>query len=146
VDDGPVGVDGSSWDALPGRALEVLAHACSARVGRGGRVARAAEPPAPESVALLAAGVTTLSEAVRHPAVPAADAGDVTVQLRTAAELLAALGEAGRRVACSAGAVGQEPAAEAADAITCVALILRILAELGLRSVPPADAGGRPPR
>jgi hypothetical protein len=146
VDDGPVGVDGSSWEALPGRALEVLAHACSARVGRGGRVARTAEPPAPESVALLAAGVAALSEVLRHPGVPAVDEGDVTALLRAAADLLSVLGEAGRRVACSAGAVGQEPAAEAADAITCVALILRILAELGLRSVPPADAGGRPPR
>ena len=56
------------------------------------------------------------------------------------------MGEAARRVSGAAGVAGQEPAAEAADVVMCVALTLRILAELGLRVVPPADAGARPSR
>ncbi|NMO92489.1 hypothetical protein [Actinomycetospora sp. TBRC 11914] len=140
MDDGPVGVDGSAWEALPGRALEVLALACSAR----GRAGRSTEPPTAEAVGRLAAGVTALAEALDRPGpAPAEDAATV---LRAAADLVAGLGEAARRVACAAGAAGQEPAAETADVVMCVALILRILAELGLRSVPPADAGGRPSR
>jgi hypothetical protein len=108
--------------------------------------ARGVEPPTPESAERLALGVNALSDALGRAGVPSDEAGDPTVLLRTAADLLTGLGEAARRVACSAGAVGQEPAAEAADGVMCVALILRILAELGLRSVPPADAGGRPSR
>lgn len=146
MEEGPVEADGSSWEALPGRALEVLAGACDTRRGRGGRAAPGTEPPTPESVERLAHGVAALSDALGRAGVPSDEAGDAAVQLRTATELLSGLGEAARRVACSAGAVGQEPAAEAADGVMCVALILRILAELGLRSVQPADAGGRPSR
>ena len=148
MDEGRVMPPGNSWEALPGRALEVLARACGARPSLGGRPGRTAEPPTVESVERLTAGVTTLAAAlgrtapVRSGTAPA-DAG---VELRRAVELLAELGEAARRVAASAGAVGQEPAAEVADSVMCVALTLRILAELVLRSVPPADAGGRPAR
>jgi hypothetical protein len=141
VDDGPVGLDGTSWEALPGRALEVLALACGGR-----RASGSPQAPTAESVARLVAGVRVLAEALGRPAMRPGEADDVVVVLRTAADLVAGLGEAARRVACAAGAAGQEPAAEAADRVTCVALILRILAELGQRSVPPADAGGRPPR
>jgi hypothetical protein len=80
------------------------------------------------------------------PARAGAAPPDATDELRRVVELLAELGEAARRVAASAGAVGQEPAAEVADSVMCVALTLRILAELVLRSVPPADADGRPAR
>jgi hypothetical protein len=106
----------------------------------------------------LAAGVTTLAGALDRtasnrtasnrtaPARPGTAPADASVELRRAVELLAELGEAARRVAASAGVVGQEPAAEVADSVMCVALTLRILAELVLRTVPPADAGGRPAR
>ena len=134
----------NTWEALPARALEGLARACGARRGPGGRPGRAPEPPTVESVEQLAAGVRALAAAI-DPAAPAgaAAAPDATAELRRAVVLLAELGEAARRVAASAGAVGQEPAAEAADSVMCVALTLRILAELVLRTVPPGDAGGR---
>jgi hypothetical protein len=138
----------TSWEALPGRALEVLARACGARAGLGGRPGRAPEPPTVESVERLIAGATTLAAALgrtasaRSGAVPLDPPGE----LRRVVELLAELGEAARRVAAAAGAVGQEPAAEVADSVMCVALTLRILAELVLRTVPPADADGRPAR
>jgi hypothetical protein len=183
VDEGRVMPLGNSWEALPGRALEVLAHACGARRTLGGRPGRAAEPPTVESVERLAAGVTTLAAALDRTAsdrtaptgpapvitaptgpapvitaptrtapvitVPArvgTAPADASVELRRAVELLAELGEAARRVAATAGVVGQEPAAEVADSVMCVALTLRILAELVLRTVPPADAGGCPGR
>lgn len=144
MDDGPDGADGGSWEALPGRALEVLARACSARPGLGSRATR--DVPTVESVERLVAGVGTLAEALGRPVVRPGDAGEVAVHLRAAADLLGGLGEAARRVACSAGAVGQEPAADTADTVMCVALILRLLAELGLRTVPPAGADGCPSR
>jgi hypothetical protein len=158
VDEGRVMPLGGSWEALPGRALEVLACACGARPTLAGRPGRAAEPPTVESVERLAAGVTTLAGALDRtasnrtasnrtaPARPGTAPADASVELRRAVELLAELGEAARRVAASAGVVGQEPAAEVADSVMCVALTLRILAELVLRTVPPADAGGRPAR
>ena len=132
----------NTWEALPARALEGLARACGAR--RGGRPGRAPELPTAESVEQLAAGVRALAAAI-DPAAPAGTAAppDATAELRRAVVLLAELGEAARRVAASAGAVGQEPAAEAADSVMCVALTLRILAELVLRTVPPGDVGGR---
>ena len=136
----------SAWEALPGRALEVLARACGPRPGPGGRPGRAAEPATVESVQRLAAGVTALAAALGHPAPGhTARPDDATDELRRAVELLAGLGEAARRVAASAGVVGQEPAAEVADSVMCVALTLRILAELVLRTVPPADVD-RPTR
>ena len=147
MEDGPDGADGGSWEALPGRALEVLARACSARVGLGSRATR--DVPTVESVERLVAGVGTLAEALGRPDVRPGDPGDaaaVAVHLRAAADLLGGLGEAARRVACSAGAIGQEPAADTADTVMCVALILRLLAELGLRTVPPAGADGCPSR
>jgi hypothetical protein len=144
VEDGPDGADGGSWEALPGRALEVLARACSARAGLGSRATR--DVPTVESVERLVAGVGTLAEALGRPDVRPGDAADVAVHLRAAADLLGGLGEAARRVACSAGAIGQEPAADTADTVMCVALILRLLAELGLRTVPPAGADGCPSR
>jgi hypothetical protein len=137
-----------SWDALPGRALEVLARASGARAGLGGRPGRATEPPPVESVERLTAGATTLAAALGRgaPARPGTDPLDAADELRRVVELLASLGEAARRVAAAAGAVGQEPAAEVADSVMCVALTLRILAELVLRTVPPADVDGRPAR
>ncbi len=148
MDEGRVEPGVSSWEALPGRALEVLARACGARAGLGGRPGRAPEPPTVESVERLTAGVTTLAVALGRvaPARSAAVPLDAADELRRVVELLAELGEAARRVAAAAGAVGQEPAAEVADSVMCVALTLRILAELVLRTVPPSDAGGRPAR
>jgi hypothetical protein len=143
VDDGRVLPGESTWEALPARALEVLARAC-ARRGSGARPARAPEPPTTESVERLAAGVTTLAAALDPAAAAAsATAPDASGELRRAVALLGDLAEAARRVAASAGAVGQEPAAEAADSVMCVASTLRILAELVLRTVPPGDANGR---
>jgi hypothetical protein len=139
-------LDGTSWESLPARALEVLARACSPRPRRAGRVARTPEPPCPEAVAALVTGVAALAAAVGAPAVEPSDSGDVSAVLRRAAELAGGVGEAAWRVSCAAGAAGQEPAAEAADVVTSVALTLRILAELGQRVVPPADAGPRPSR
>jgi hypothetical protein len=149
----------TSWEALPGRALEVLAHACGARPGPG-RPGRAAQPPTAESLERLTAGVTTLAAALggaapgpttpdgrrRRGSWPGTSRADASDELRRAVALLAELGEAARRVAASAGVVGQEPAAEVADSVMCVALTLRILAELVLRTVPPAGADGRPAR
>ena len=148
MDEGRVEPGVSSWEALPGRALEVLARACGARAGLGGRPGRAPEPPTVESVERLTAGVTTLAVALGRvaPARSAAVPLDAADELRRVVELLAELGEAARRVAAAAGAVGQEPAAEVADSVMCVALTLRILAELVLRTVPPSDADGRPAR
>lgn len=146
----------ASWEALPGRALEVLAQARGARPGPG----RATEPPTVESLEVLTTGVATLAAALgradpgpttpdrrRRPGTwPGTSRTGANGELRRAVELLAELGEAARRVAASAGVVGQEPAAEVADSVMCVALTLRILAELVLRTVPPADADGRPAR
>ncbi len=70
----------------------------------------------------------------------------MSTYLRRAVELTGGVGEAARRVSGAAGVAGQEPAAEAADVVMCVALTLRILGELGQRVVPPADAGPRPSR
>jgi hypothetical protein len=139
-----VDLDQGSWESLPGRALEVLARACSARLGARG--SRAAERPSAEAVAGLVAGVTSLEGAVEAPRAPAPDPADVAAALRRAVVLTGLLGEAARRVAVSASAVGQEPAAESADAVMCAALTLRILAELALRTVPSTDAGDRPTR
>ncbi|MDT7745424.1 MAG: hypothetical protein QOE59_4502, partial [Actinomycetota bacterium] len=58
----------SSWDALPGRALEVLARACGARAGLGGRPGRVPEPPTVEAVERLTAGMTTLAAALGRTA------------------------------------------------------------------------------
>ncbi len=148
MDHGRVEPGAGSWDALPGQALEVLARACSARPHRGARSGRATDAPTAENVERLAAGVAALAAALGRPAVVGGDVRptDAAPTLRRAVELLAELGEAARRVASSAGTVGQEPAAELADSVMCVALTLRILAELVLRTVPPADAGGRPSR
>ena len=150
MDDGRVLPGESSWDALPGRALEVLALACRARRAPGGRPGRAPEPPTVDSVERLAAGVATLTAALGPagphatvPGRPGTAAPDAAVELRRVVGLLAELGEAARRVAAAAGVVGQEPAAEVADSVMCVALTLRILAELVLRTVPPTDADGR---
>jgi hypothetical protein len=136
--------DGTSWETLPARALEVLARACSAPLPRPGRPPRAPEPPCTEDVDALVTGLATLAAAIG--AAGGTDPRDLSACLRRAAELTGGVGEAAWRVSCSAGAAGQEPAAEAADVVTCVALTLRILAELGQRGVPPADAGGRPSR
>jgi hypothetical protein len=147
VAEGRVGPGQSAWEALPGRALEVLARACGPRPALGPRPGRTAEPPTVESIERLAAGVTALAAALGHPApLPTGTRpDDATDELRRAVELLAGLGEAARRVAACAGVAGQEPAAEVADSVMCVALTLRILAELVLRTVPPADAD-RPTR
>ncbi len=147
MDEGRVVPGPSAWEALPGRALEVLARACGPRPGAGRRPGRAAEPPTVESVERLAAGVTTLAAALGRPAPHPVGTkpDDAPDELRRAVELLAELGEAARRVAASAGVVGQEPAAEVADSVMCVALTLRILAELVLRTVPRADVD-RPTR
>ncbi|HEY2225837.1 hypothetical protein [Actinomycetospora sp.] len=139
-------LDGTSWETLPARALEVLAGACSARPLRVGRSARDQEPPRLEAVESLVTGVATLAAAVGATGQDPAEAPDVSACLRRAAELTGGVGEAALRLSCSAGAAGQEQAAEAADVVTCVALTLRILAELGQRVVPPADAGDRPTR
>jgi hypothetical protein len=139
-------LDGTSWETLPARALEVLARACSVRPPRAGRSARAQEPPRAEAVDSLVAGVAALAAAVGATGPDPAEAADVTACLRRAAELTGGIGEAACRVSGLAGAAGQEQAAEAADVVTCVALTLRILAELGQRVVPPADAGDRPSR
>ncbi len=134
--------DGMPWETLPARALEVLARACSVRPSGGGRPLRGQAPPL-EAVEGLATGVATLAAAVC--AAPD-ETADVTACLRRAVELTGDVGEAAWRFSCSASAAGQEQAAEAADVVTCVALTLRILAEVGLRVVPPADAHDRPPR
>lgn len=152
MDEGRVDTRVTSWEALPGRALEVLALACGARPGLA-RPGHAPQPPTAESVERLRAGVTTLAAALDRgapgptaPERPGPERSDATAELRRVVELLAELGEAARRVAASAGAAGQEPAAEVADSVMCVALTLRILAELVLRTVPPADVDGRPAR
>ena len=141
-----VDLGGSSWETLPSRALEVLARACSARPALGRRGTRVVEPPPSEAVDCLVTGVVTLAAAVGAPAPDPADPAHVSVWLRRAVELTGGVGEAARCVSGAATVAGQEPAAEAADVVMCVALTLRILAELGLRVVPPADAGGRPSR
>jgi hypothetical protein len=141
-----VDLDGSSWDTLPGRALEVLARACSARPALGRRGTRVVEQPSADAVEWLVTGVETLAAAVGAPGPDPAEPADVSAYLRRAVELTGGVGEAARRVSGAAGVAGQEPAAEAADVVMCVALTLRILGELGQRVVPPADAGPRPSR
>ncbi|MCD2192316.1 hypothetical protein LQ327_02755 [Actinomycetospora endophytica] len=138
-----VDLDRTSWETLPARALEVLARECSARRAPGARSPRAGEPPRAEAIDALVAGVATLAAAVgaEQP-----DSPDVAGCLRRAVELTAGVGEAAWRVSCSAGAAGQERAAETADVVMGAALTLRILAELGQRVVPPADADPRPSR
>lgn len=154
----------SAGNALGRRALEALALAGAAAMTPAAVPAvregcSAAELRA--AVVALEGGVTTLARALGvaepDPVVASALDGDAAgaaeadrrrlrACLRRAAEITACLGEASRQVAWGAGLAGQEPAADAADGIMTAASSLRMLAEIGLRAVPPIDAGEVLPR
>ncbi|MDL5155741.1 hypothetical protein [Actinomycetospora termitidis] len=143
MDGGAPGPVVPTWRSLPGRALEALADARCCERGPDGPSLDGA------LVATLARGVETLAAALGCVTPPATggDRDRVRASLAAAAELTAALAEAARQLAWTAGFSGQEQAAEVADAVMTTAWALRVLAELGLRAVPAPDAGEpSPPR
>lgn len=145
--DGWAGPDVPALRALPARALEAVARArcASTDPATARRVC-----PDPAAVSDLLRGLEVLTAALGHE-VAAGPVGPGPADPRRAlvavADLLAALADAARHVAWTAGFSGQEQAAEVADAIMTTAWALRVLAELGLRVVPAPDAGEpAPPR
>lgn len=136
------------WRALPGRALAAVADARCASVDRSGAMP---VRPDPAAVAGLVGGLEVLAAALGSGGTCGATvpttATDPHRALAAVADLTAALADAARHVAWTAGSCGQEHAAEVADAIMTTAWALRVLAELGLRVVPAPDAGEpAPPR